>query len=77
MNTKRHIPQIGSIDEYSLLHGNFRWKVPKQFTIALACAPQNNAEAGLAAIIIDSSSGDIEILSFGELWRDSRKLANT
>lgn len=77
MNTKRHIIQNGSIDEYSLLHGNFRWKVPKLFNIALACAPLNSAEAGQTGIIIDSPSGDIETLNFGELRRDSRKLANT
>jgi acetyl-CoA synthetase len=76
MNTKRHITQTSSIDEYSALHANFRWKVPTQFNIALACAPQNSAEASLTAIIIDSPTGEIETLSFGELWRDSRKLAN-
>jgi acetyl-CoA synthetase len=76
MNTKRYPPLINSPDEYASLHGNFRWKVPQTFNIALACAPQNSLQASQTAIIIDSPSGAIETQSFGELWRDSRKLAN-
>jgi acetyl-CoA synthetase len=76
MNTKRHPPLINSQDEYAALHGNFRWKVPKEFNIAMACAPKDRAQASQTAIIIDSPSGIIETSNFGELWRDSCKLAN-
>jgi acetyl-CoA synthetase len=76
MNTKRHPPSSNSYDEYAALHGNFRWKVPKVFNIALACAPTNRSQASQTAIVIDSPSGAVETLNFGQLWQDSRKLAN-
>jgi acetyl-CoA synthetase len=76
MNTKRHPPSSNSYDEYAALHGNFRWKVPKVFNIALACAPKSPKEAAQTAIVIDSPTGAVETLNFGQLWRDSLKLAN-
>jgi acetyl-CoA synthetase len=76
MNTKRHLPSSNSYDEYAALHGNFHWKVPKVFNIALACAPTSPRQAAQTAIIIDSPTGAVETINFGQLWQDSLKLAN-
>jgi acetyl-CoA synthetase len=63
-------------DEYASLHSSFRWKVPKTFNIAAACTPQNSAQANQIAVIIDSPSGLVETLNFGQLWQQSLQLAN-
>jgi acetyl-CoA synthetase len=77
MNKKTYPSSAISSDEYAMLHAGFRWKVPKAFNIASACAPQNRAQAEQLAVIIDSPEGLVDKLTFGELWQSSKKLANS
>jgi acetyl-CoA synthetase len=64
------------IDQYSELHSQFRWKVPKKFNIALACAPKTPSEGAKSALLLDEPGLPTQTWSYQQLWRASQQLAN-
>jgi len=64
-------------DPYQALHGDFRWQVPAQFSLAEACCgrwARDTPEA--VAILFDSDSGCRAHYSYGQLQRAANRLSN-
>jgi acetyl-CoA synthetase len=79
MNIKQSPPSATRktpADDYAALHGAFRWKVPANFNIAAACAPQTKLQGTQTALIIDSLGAPAQTFTFNELWQSSQRLAN-
>jgi acetyl-CoA synthetase len=64
------------IDQYSELHSQFRWKVPKKFNIAQACAPRSLSDGAKPALLLDEPGLPTQTWSYQQLWRASQQFAN-
>jgi acetyl-CoA synthetase len=69
-------PRATFVDQYSALHSQFHWKVPKNFNIAQACAPKTQYEALQTALILEQPGQPTQTWRYQQLWRASQRLAN-
>jgi acetyl-CoA synthetase len=59
---------------YSELRRDFRWEVPERFNIGIACSDRQRAKA--TAVVEFDMRGEHRRFTFGDLRRDSNRLAN-
>ncbi|SMP70646.1 acyl-CoA synthetase [Noviherbaspirillum suwonense] len=65
----------GAADEYDALYRGFHWHVPPDFNIARLCAERWAGDAGRVAILYEDDAGHTATLTYSDLWRDARQLA--
>ncbi len=75
------IPQTGHPPSdliYDQLYRDFRWKVPANFNIAAACAPQTKAQQQATALIIASPENEKtpQVFTYTALWKQAQQAAN-
>jgi acetyl-CoA synthetase len=66
-----------SQDLYARIHQEFRWKVPANFNMGVACARPSTAQKNAVAMVIDRPNAPAEIWRYSALWQQSQKMANT
>lgn len=67
----------GAADDYATLYQSFHWHVPPEFNIARLCAGRWAGDPGRVAVLYEDDAGHASTLTYADLWRDARRLAQT